>query len=200
MALIKEISVAIKWLVFSDTVLLTLDMKKVEPPSHRLMYWFVFLAHCSSLWKSMFAFGLPLRGAITTGEYLVEKTCFAGRPIVEAYKLANDINCAGVVIADSAIELFKPDIIEAETSEFLHFDYSFPSVTGAFAERAALNVMFSVLEDQKKWAGDIRQLVHESFWAHNKSNGPGVPEKIENTEGLLRFLKMKWPHGFVDLN
>lgn len=182
----------IEWLVFSDTVLLTLDLSNCADRQVKGSYWGVFLMQCCSLWRSMFEFGLPLRGAITKGPYLVHKTCFAGKPIVEAHELANDINCAGVVIAASAIEWCK-----AETPKhpgipsILHYDYSFPSKAKGFVENTALNVMFAPEANQEKWAGDIRQLVHESFWAHGKSVGSGVPEKIENTERLLRFLKMR---------
>jgi hypothetical protein len=166
---VAEMVNAIKLFVFSDTVLLTLDLSKVDP-QRQGFYWLTFLMQCSSLWMRMFEFGLPLRGAITKGPYLVQKACFAGKPIVEAYQLANDLNCAGVVIAGSVIESFKH--IPLKT---LHFDYSFPSKTKVFVEHAALNVMFARPENQEKWAGDIRQLVHESFWAHNKSVGLGVP-------------------------
>jgi len=174
----------IKWLVFSDTVLLTLDLSQVTKRKLAGAYWSVFLMQCASLWRSMFEFGLPLRGAITKGPYLVDKTCFAGKPIVEAYQLASDLNCAGVVIAGSVIELFKPF-----SPNLLYFDYLFPSKARGFVEKAALNVTLPLQENQEKWAGDIRQLVHESFRAHNKGVGPGVLEKIDNTERLLRFLK-----------
>ena len=186
----------INWLVFSDTVLLTLDLSEVTGPELQDLHWAVFLTQSCILWKSMFEFGLPLRGAITKGPYLVQKSCFAGRPIVEAYKLASDINCAGVVIDASVIEWSKAKTTNHLTPNALHFNYSFPSKTRGFVENAALNVTFWPQDNQQRWAGDIRQLVHESFWAHSKSVGPGVPEKIENTERLLRFLKMKWPAGF----
>jgi hypothetical protein len=189
----------INWLVFSDTVLLTLDLSEVADPERQGLHWAVFLAQCCSLWKSMFEFGLPLRGAITKGPYLVQESCFAGRPIVEAHKLASEIDCAGVVIDAPVIEWYHAERADGHTANVLHFDYSFPSKAKRFVENAALNVTFWPQEnqaDQEKWAGDIRQLVHESFWAHNKGAGPGVPEKIENTERLLRFLKMKWPAGF----
>ena len=140
----------------------------------------------------MFEFGLPLRGAITKGPYLVHGTCFAGKPIVEAHELASDINCAGVAIAPSAIDWSKVETPpHPGITSILHYDYSFPSKTNVFAENAALNVTFAPEATQNYWAGDIRQLVHESFWAHGKSVGPGVPQKIENTERLLRFLKIR---------
>src|SRR5690348_7826858 len=47
---------------------------------------------------------LTLRGAISYGPFVVEGTCFVGRPIVRAYKLANDLNCAGVALDVTARE------------------------------------------------------------------------------------------------
>ncbi len=190
--LIREI----KWLVFSDTVLLTLDLKEITNPKRKALSSALFLTQCSSLWKSMFQFGLPLRGAITKGPYLIHKTCFAGRPIVEAYKLASDLNCAGVVIAATVTEFLRTQAPLMPQLDDLYYDYSFPSKTKGFVEHSVLNVAILRHGYEEKWAGDIRQLVHESFWAHNKSVGAGVPELIENTERLLRFLKMKWPAGF----
>jgi hypothetical protein len=189
-----------QWLVFSDTVMLTLDLGKItvspEEPSSLgetiEKHWYVFLLQCISLWRSMFEFGLPLRGAITKGSYMVQSACFAGRPIVEAHKLANDLNCAGVVLDSSVVEWHKTKMPGAVGPGVLYFDYLFPSKTKGFADNAALNLTYSLQKSQEAPGGDIRQMVHESFLAHNKRIGFGVTEKVENTERLLRFLKTKW--------
>jgi hypothetical protein len=195
----EEVQERPQWLIFSDTLLLTLDVSKIsvaqdEPSSLSekiSLHWYIFLLQSIALWKKLFEFGLPLRGAITRGSYLVEGTCFAGRPIVDAYKLANDLNCAGVVIDPLVVQWCQGSI----GPNVFFFDYLFPSKTKGFAQNAALNLVYSLHGSQDSFGGDIRQRVHESFWAHNKRIGPGVPEKVENTERLLRFLKTKWPKG-----
>jgi len=110
-----RIEVEPQWLVFSDTVLLYLDLNKVteplgqEPESRGQkieLHFYVFLLQCIALWKAMFAAGLPLRGAITQGNYLVKGPCFAGIPIVQAHQLGNDLNCAGVAI-DQSVEQWR---------------------------------------------------------------------------------------------
>jgi hypothetical protein len=153
----------------------------------------------------MFDFGLPVRGAITKGSFLIKKNCFAGQAIFKAESLATNLNCAGIAIAPSVTEWCNSDPALRLKSP-IAFDYELPFKTSEPKAQTMLNVAWFLAdpkdpneqETRAKWAGDLRQLLHESFWAHGKSIGPGVPEKIEHTERMLRFLKLKRPDMFQD--
>ncbi len=183
-----------KSLVFSDSVLLTLDLSGLKESNQeplslleiKDMAFDIFLLQCIWLWRRMFEFGLPLRGAITKGPYLIKEALFVGRPMVEAHKLGKNINCSGVVLADAVVQWCKDELPAGSVApKALYFDYSFPIKD---PEEPVGSVALNVT-----WSGDIHPSVHASFSAHHKVIGPGVPQKIENTEGLLLFLKTKWP-------
>lgn len=182
----------INWLVFSDTILITLGTEKPNIPG---LYYGAFLMQCSHFWRTMFDFGLPLRGAITEGDSLIQESCFAGKSIVEAYTLANDLKLAGVIIRE---ETHKSLAGMIEPYGFA-FPYLLPSKSKGFRRDRILNV--SLIRphaiEQPVWDGDIRQMVHESFWKHGKEIGEGVGDKVDNTEQLLRFLKSEYPKGFA---
>lgn len=46
------------------------------------------------------------------------------------------------------------------------------------------------------FSSDLRQEVAESFWKHNKDMPTNLMDKLENTELLLRYIKMNGPHLF----
>jgi hypothetical protein len=193
----EQVQVQPKWLVFSDTVLITLDTSKIavaddEPQSlseKTELHWIVFLLQCISLWNKMFKQGLPLRGAISYGPFVVEETCFVGRPIVRAYKLANDLNCAGVALDVTAREWSK----DAFGLGVLYLDYALPSKVHGSVEGTVLNLAYSLQKRELPWGVDPRRDIENGFSAHNKGLGHGVAAKVENTEALLRFLRANWP-------
>jgi hypothetical protein len=197
-----RIEVEPQWLVFSDTVLLYLDLNKVtEPLGHEPesrgqkieLHFYVFLLECIALWNAMFAAGLPLRGAITQGNYLVKGPCFAGIPIVQAHQLGNDLNCAGVAIDQSVEQWRNTNLPGAVGPGSLYYDYLFPSKSKGSMQGAALNLAYSLQKGEAVWGEDVRHDIEVSFSKHNKHIAQGVSAKVENTEKLLRVLKSKWP-------
>ncbi len=85
-----------EWLVFSDTILLTLAFKEDDDSLNHL-YWLVFLMASKDIQTELFNAGLPARGAIDYGKFFVQENCFAGRCIVKAYKLSSTIEMAACV-------------------------------------------------------------------------------------------------------
>lgn len=93
---------SIEWLIFSDTILLTSSLN--DEGRNEIPAWMGFIMASLMLNSHMFKFGLPLRGAITIGKYFVQMGCFAGEPIIEAYKLTQDIDLAACIITEKAYE------------------------------------------------------------------------------------------------
>ena len=141
----------------------------------------------------MFDYGLPLRGAITNGYFVVQDTCFAGRTIIEAYRLAHSLDLSAVVLSRSAGE----DLVAAysESGHGFHhfcFEYLIPLKAGESLRLFGL----SPTPCRMPLEGELRQLISESFWQHKKDVAPEVMTKINNTEMFFRFVKMEHPEAF----
>ena len=111
---IRPILERIKYLVISDAILLTLETNKSNKKDYSLFQFF-FLMYCLRLFKELFIYGLPVRGAIEYGEYvLVENQMFAGRPIVRAYQSAMNLDLSACQVSDSVVDM--PPIFKKFTS------------------------------------------------------------------------------------
>jgi hypothetical protein len=186
---VRAIFSRIKWLVFSDTVVYTL-----EPESETdAVPYFVVLGIARNLMTRMFDYGLPLRGALHFGEYRSTGHSMAGRGIVDAYELANKLNLSTCVLTQgmfdrySMVETAKdPDALAYFNSQVL--EYKTPLTGGQ------RTVQYNLKSDNMTFAGarDLREYVHSKFWAHGKDLGDArAVEKVEETERYIIFCKFK---------
>ena len=179
------------WLIFSDTVLLTNAFPDSESDLTRILRWFSILSMCQRIQSHMFVNGLPCRGVIHFGKFMVKDPCFAGRPIVEAYQLANTLELAATVMTEGAEQIFnqaRSATLKGEKgSKVLDFfleRYLVPLKDGKEKHFLTLNYF-----PQANLTGkDIRQEVFAAFWQHRKDIPTGAQSKVENTEKHLRFL------------
>jgi len=174
----------IEFLVFSDTILLSIPVdNKIKDYT---ILTAVFFSTCTYLLKSMFDLGLPLRGGIDFGKYSIAKSCFVGKPIVESYKISNDIELAACVLSD---KLKKA--IDKGHEEFLSLgyllDYLIPTKNG---EKKCYTLSYMPTFDDRK---DMKDTVLSSFWKHNKTIPLSVQNKVKNTEQYFRFIKNNNP-------
>ncbi len=58
----------------------------------------------------MFAFGLPVRGVLHEGEFLIKEHCLAGSGIVESYQLCEKLNFSGLVCTSALEEKIESEI------------------------------------------------------------------------------------------
>lgn len=87
----------IKNLVVSDSILTFLDLDSDDTKT-LASHWTVFMIYMQALYELFFDEGLPLRGAISAGEFIVVKNSFAGKPIIDSYRMANNMNQAGIIL------------------------------------------------------------------------------------------------------
>ena len=179
------------WLVFSDTILLTCNYSKQIESETTLSNWFYFCLIASHLCTKMLEFGLPVRGAISFGEFVTRKNCFAGKPIVEAYKTSQRLNLASCILTESAKEEFENlTSLNVNLSKwmetYLIYKYLIPFKDGESEE-----YILDLEINSKKYKKDIRQAVLDGFWKHKKDIPISAHEKIDNTEKFIRFLEYK---------
>lgn len=183
----KPIIEQIVYLVISDAILLTLETDKSNQQSYKV-FQFLFLMHCARLFKELFIYGLPPRGAIEYGEYvLVENQMFAGRPIVRAYQSAMDLDLSACQVCDSVNDL-SPSLRNS-----LYLNYNTPLRTGEEKELVLL-MPFNLADNEKDEfivgkISDVKQFIIRSFSAHGKMINKEVQKKILHTEFFLRYCK-----------
>jgi hypothetical protein len=80
----------IRWKIFADSILvwplsLAGERKDVYQDAY---YMHRFFHVCAALMQLMFKAGLPLRGAISEGDFFIKQHCFIGKPITDCHYLA----------------------------------------------------------------------------------------------------------------
>jgi len=194
-----------KRLILSDTILFSVpapppsQKAKIDETQDDVGVWIAFLIQCIVLGRHMFAYGLPVRGAIGYGEFYVEQNCLFGRPIMDAYRKMQQLDFVGSVMLPDTTTLWKSKIIAHVKSprflgNFLGADYLAPLRGDTEEKLFVLNSLCRKDDDPDITSGDIRQTVLGAFFAHNKDVPESVMSKVRNTEKLLRFLKLKFPN------
>jgi hypothetical protein len=182
---------SIKWLAFSDTILLTLEFEKNRGDNFILLSWMSFFLSCIELQCTFFRIGLPLRGAIDYGKYVVKENFFAGKPIVNCYRSCNKLELAACVLCEEAtkqIDLF-------DESKSLNFDFSVKNnfiteyLVQLKSEEKRMFLLCARTYDQH--GPELRSQVLRSFSKNNKDIPYSAQQKVLNTEQWLHFLREK---------
>ena len=93
-------------IVFSDTIILYEDARQMMDGTIPYLGPSI-IPKSSILLRLAFEAGIPLRGAISYGDYLISKNYFLGKPIVEAYLAEQNCNWSGAILCESAVEVMK---------------------------------------------------------------------------------------------
>ena len=91
---------SIKAIVVSDSIILFFPYSEIDYNDDWKLFY--FLSYVFQLLKSAFDAGLPLRGAISYGEYYYNENTFAGLPIVSSYGLSERLNLSGCIFTEEA--------------------------------------------------------------------------------------------------
>ncbi|WFN33714.1 hypothetical protein L1S32_07630 [Methanogenium sp. S4BF] len=89
--------------VFSDTIILYEKVPQL-PNGHIHNFGPTLIEKAAILTRLAFEKGVPLRGAISFGEYIVTDRYFFGKPILEAYMAEKKCSWSGVIFCDSVVE------------------------------------------------------------------------------------------------
>jgi hypothetical protein len=172
----------LKWLLFSDTILIAMPADE-STDGQSILRWLTFFIACNMLQVKLFRAGLPLRGAIDFGRFFIRDTCFAGRPIINAYELCNMLELAACVLTPKASDQLHghEPLLGGHGLNALVLEYLVPTKDG---ERHSFVTRASVHEKNI----DIRQQVMKAFWGHGKDISIDAQKKATNTEQWLRYL------------
>ena len=195
---VDDIIERVQFRLISDSILLALPFNEIgsssdegEAAKEKYYYCMLFFHYIYLILNRTFKEGLPLRGAVDYGKFFLEDNCFAGKPIIDCYRIGDSLEFSGCVVTPNCREILQ-DICnksncELDTIDSFGEDYLCPVKNGF---EKYLLVLWSV-DIANEVGNDLRQVVFEAFKAHNKDIGVGVERKITNTEFTLRFLEQK---------
>jgi hypothetical protein len=181
--LVYKIIKALRWIIFSDTVVLTLP---IENKDHILVQlaWWIFFAAAVQLQTYFFQAGLPIRGAIDYGKFFIKDTCFAGRTIINAYQLCSQIEIAACVLTDDASKKLRQIKMDDHLFALYIVEYLIPTKSGE-------KHMLTVRANTYKNPADIHNEVMRAFWGNRKDISISARQKAQKTEQWLEFLMME---------
>jgi hypothetical protein len=189
----------IKWNIFSDTIFGSISLNGKDSEVLLLRKWVLFLASCLLLQRRAFDEGLPLRGALATGTYILKDNIFIGKPIVDAYNLCQAQNWSGAALTKNTGMEFE-NFIEKNRNkktlegvdEFLSM-YPVPMKSGKpitlmclrwCGARNLISFTFKSPND----ANSLKNLIKNKFSEHNKTVSDEVADKINNTALFLQYI------------
>ena len=185
---------AIQTNFFSDTIVIGLNLDicstgdaKFSTATRRVAISF-FFCYVKLIAYSLMAKGFPVRGSVDSGIVLCGRDLVVGVPYVNTLRNSEQIECSGVVVTESAFNLYN------DGSEKLNrlcplIKLSIP-VKGKYIEAICMNwlrrteVEPSDIMDLK--IGDIEQILYEKFSAHGKIMGESAIIKLKNTAMTIR--------------
>jgi hypothetical protein len=152
--------------------------------------WLVFIEACCYLQRQMFDKGLPLRGAISYGEYYIREGCFVGKPVVEAYDVGNKLDLVGCGLTLQAEKELPQGLVGGyDAFAGLLTNYGAPLKGCKPQNMKLLNWAFPGGTLLEPFGEDIRSRVIEAFLKHEKEISSDVYDKVNNTEALLMHCK-----------
>jgi len=180
----KMIIERMRWLIFSDTVLLALPIEEGDQDIVN-MSWFIFIMASSALQANLFRAGLPVRGAIDFGKFFIKDTCFAGRTIVNTYQLCSQLEIAACVFSENAtIEFRRLELFDYWMDNIVS-EYLIPMKSG---ERHLLTVRVYLFDNDSP---DIHGEVMRAFWGNRKDISISARQKAKNTEQWLEYIEYR---------
>ncbi len=101
------------YVYFSDTILLWCELVPQAVGD--------FVERCSDLVCEGLAMGIPLRGAITLGDAVLDgdANIFLGRPIVEAHNVERGQNWIGITLGNSAV--WEPFLVQVSPTALIEY-------------------------------------------------------------------------------
>lgn len=166
---------------FSDTFLIYTADHRDKSQEDIDEYFNAMLGVCEALFHSANTKQIPIRGAITVGELIVDESLIIGKPIVEAYEMEKDQNWMGCWISDDAIKCVSKKRLDRHMHGNLILKYNIPFKKGNIKECYVFN-----------WAGvdGFSENNWDCGFLKVKSNHDWCSEqKHRNTRDFIKFMR-----------
>ncbi|WP_146059763.1 hypothetical protein [Nitrosomonas ureae] len=80
----------------------------------------------SKLMMHMFYIGLPLRGVIHEGEFIIQHHCLTSKAVVDSYRLCEKLNFSGLVCSHEFAFHFRNELRNTPITQVFLFEYLTP--------------------------------------------------------------------------
>lgn len=183
-------------LVFADTVFIAHPLTPTRNPFEFTSEILPFLATVSLLMRRFFDGGLPLRGGIALGAFVVEGYCFAGDAIVKAYEAGSELEFAGCAFEDETRRAIVGAVTHSEQLmrgvvappyRRLTFAADVPCKGGP--EAKFLVRWLNPFVEWGDYPQDVDSYVAQAFSAHGKSIDDRAQKKLKNTISVLESAR-----------
>ena len=178
-------------IIFSDSIVWACAIKPGLQGGIEIQ-WLYFLLICCFFQRNMFDHGMPVRGAISFGEYFIVENCFAGRPIVEAHDLCEKLDLVSCAITPEA-DMVRPKGPVGGIDAFGGTLVDYPTPVKCKDKPQTLTLLnwaFTGGTFLEPLGSDIRSRIVEACTKHNKPIQGSVDAKINNTEAFLHYCKL----------
>jgi len=180
-------------IVFADTVLLALPLTPTGDPAFFIWEILPFLAVASLVCRRFFDKGLPLRGAIALGGFVVDDHCFAGDAILKALSLGQSLEFAGCALEDETRRAIVGACDQTHghkgpgvVSRYRRLLCTADGPTKSGTERMVLVRWSNPFDEWEDFPYDSSDVVEKSFTAHGKTLDERSRLKMANTIEILR--------------
>jgi hypothetical protein len=170
---------------YSDTILLYTT--EVSDRSFR-----VLLMSLNHLFMMAAAQEVPIRGAITVGDFYASDDGEIGKPIIDAYRNEKKQEWLGCWIAEECISRLSREAIEELTTQYQIVRYHIPFKEGQVKELYALNWMWlfvTSIADSNPVVTGLREPLKTKFFLTKKPwHGWAEERKHNHTRQFIDFI------------
>lgn len=172
----------------SDSILLGMPITSAWNDIQEMQALAHFLAYVAKLMRLAFDEGIPLRGAISHGDFVLSRHSLVGHPILECVEVEKWLQMAGCAIAPATTDLlFKLGERTGQPQLLQRFVFQFvTSIKGVQAVNLPVVDWYLPTVDWGQEHENLRVYVIEAFQKHNKPIPAEDVLKVENTERMLR--------------
>lgn len=164
---------------FSDTFLIYTADHRDKGQEDIDEHFNAMLGICDALFHSANSNQIPIRGAITVGELIVDKGLLLGKPIVDAYEMEQNQNWMGCWISANAIDCISKQLLDRQMNGNLILKYKVPLKKSDIQECYVFNWADSYLEDN--WEHGFLKVKSTHDWC--------AEQKHRNTRDYIKFVR-----------
>jgi hypothetical protein len=151
--------------------------------------WVTLLQAVRITQRRLFENGFPARGTVASGEYFFGNGFLVGRPFMDAFRLTQSLEFAGVVLTPNALTQLK--------SDWKRDRFALERFRGGVEFLAPLKdgreqKLYCISPLRQSEIGtdacrDVDAMVRRSFWHHQKDVPASVDIKVHNTIKFLTY-------------
>ena len=177
---------SVKVQTLSDSIIFHLA---IGPKATSTLNWATLLQTVRITQRRLFDNGFPSRGTIASGRFFFGNGFLVGRPFMDAFRLTQSLEFAGVVLTPNTFKQLKLDWKRAAFPlQKLVAGVEFLAPLKAGREEK----LYCLCPLRKNEIGteacrDIDGMVRRSFWRHQKDVPAAVDAKINNTIKFWRY-------------